>query len=178
MNGSAKTQKPKAANNLPVRGLLPLTGRKSSSFFSFFNQINLEVFFMIQLKSLNSVQLIGRLGKNAELRASKSGTQFLTFGVATEMRFKAGEEPVTTWHNCTMGGASVSKIAEMLTKGSMVSVRGYIRYRKDGEKNYTDIAVEELVFLSSPKDAAKTASANSAPAQQVSSDAEADAVPF
>jgi single-strand DNA-binding protein len=114
---------------------------------------------MLQIKSLNSVTLIGRLGKDAELRSTKSGTQFATFGLATEMKFKSAEESVTTWHNCTLGGASVSKVAPMLTKGSLIAVRGYLRYRKDGDKQYTDVCVEDVTILSTPKSAAHSESA-------------------
>jgi single-strand DNA-binding protein len=129
---------------------------------------------MLQIKSLNSVSLIGRLGKDAELRSTKSGTQFATFGLATEMKFKSAEESVTTWHNCTLGGASVAKITPMLVKGALVSVRGYLRYRKDGEKMFTDICVEDLTVLSTPKSASATHS-ESAPQAQDETD---EGMPF
>ena len=97
----------------------------------------------------NLVVLIGRLGKDAETR-TVGDTTVSNFSVATERRFKKGEEWVseTDWHNVVLwrGGG----VTQYLTKGMMVSVQGRLQTRsfeKNGEKRYSTEVVAETVGL-------------------------------
>lgn len=102
--------------------------------------------------TMNRVILIGRLGKDAETKTVGEFT-VTKFSIATERRFKRGEEWVseTDWHNVTLWRSG--KLAEYLTKGTLVSVEGRLQtrsYEKDGEKRYsTDVVAESVGLLSS-----------------------------
>ena len=60
--------------------------------------------------SVNKVILVGRLGKDPELRSIPSGTSVAKFSLATDDRFtdKAGEKQERTeWHNIVVWGKLV-----------------------------------------------------------------------
>jgi single-strand DNA-binding protein len=99
--------------------------------------------------TMNKVILVGRLGKNAETK-SVNDTTVTKFSVATENRFKRGDEWVTEtdWHNVTIWRSG--KLAEYLTKGKQVIVEGRLqtrKYEKDGETRYSTEIVAESVGL-------------------------------
>lgn len=102
--------------------------------------------------TMNRVILIGRLGKDAETK-NVNETTVTRFSIATERRFKKGDEWVseTDWHNVTLWRSG--KLAEYLTKGTLVSVEGRLQtrsYEKDGEKRYsTEVVAESVGLLSS-----------------------------
>lgn len=111
--------------------------------------------------SLNKVMLIGRLGKDPELRQSNSGTSVVNFTMATSERYKeqgASEwTEKTEWHRCVCFGSRAEVIAKYLKKGSPVYVEGGLQTRswddKDGQKKYsTEIVVRDFQFLDGPGD--------------------------
>lgn len=74
----------------------------------------LILFIMLQL------QFIGNLGKDAQVKTTKEGREFLSFSVAV----KTGENE-TTWLDVAANGGA--KIAEYLRKGREVFVQGNLR---------------------------------------------------
>lgn len=124
-------------------------------------------------RSLNTVMLIGRLGKDAETRYTQGGTSVTTFSLATDRQWKdksTGEwQKETQWTDCVQWAAE--GVAEYLTKGKQIFVRGRLHTRsyddRDGRKVYrTEVIVEELILLSSndrPAAQAAAASAGAAP---------------
>ena len=84
------------------------------------------------LMNLNEVTLIGYIGKDAETKTLQSGTQVISFSVATNSFWKDnnGEERKNTqWHNIAYGDG-FAKFADRLTKGSQVFVRGQLLTRE------------------------------------------------
>lgn len=108
---------------------------------------------------VNSVRLIGHLGKDAEIKGDS--TQFTTFSIATTEKWKdkeGNQKEETQWHNCTMSG---SALAKYLLKGAKVAVEGKLTYReytdKDGNKKQaTQIRVNEIQIVQFVNDAAKS----------------------
>ena len=104
--------------------------------------------------NLNKVQLIGRLGKDPELKSLPSGTQVCSFGLATTNSYKDKEgnkKEETEWHNCVAFGKSGEVIAQYMKKGSLLYVEGRLQTRSwdgtDGKKNYrTEVIVEKSQF--------------------------------
>lgn len=105
---------------------------------------------------LNQAQLIGRLGKDPEIRITQAGLSVATLTLATTEKWKdskSGEtKEATEWHRVTL----YSKLAEIaeryLTKGSLVFVQGKIQTRKytdkqGVEKYSTEIHGLELKML-------------------------------
>ena len=90
--------------------------------------------------SLNSVQLIGNLGRDPEVRTLQSGSKVANLRIATsESWTKDGErQERTEWHSVVIWG-KLAEIAERFCrKGSKVYVRGQLQTRK-----WTDAAGAE-----------------------------------
>ena len=102
--------------------------------------------------TLNKVLLVGRLGKDPEIRFSGEGNAIANFSIATNETWKSKEgnqEEKTDWHNIVVFGASAEKyIQPYVQKGTLVSVEGKLQTRdwedKDGNKRYTTEVVADL----------------------------------
>lgn len=82
---------------------------------------------------MNSVQLLGRLTRDPEMRAT-SNTTVTRFTVATDR--KEGADFIA----CTAFGKTAENISKYFKKGNRIAVFGSIRtssYEKDGQKRYT-----------------------------------------
>lgn len=107
------------------------------------------------MASLNKVMLIGKLGKDPEIRYSANGTAFANFSLATDDRRKGanGEWIDTTeWHNIVMAGKLAEIAGKHLAKGAQVYVEGKLQTRKwqdkDGRDRYsTEVFAEKMVML-------------------------------
>ncbi|HMP99943.1 MAG TPA: single-stranded DNA-binding protein [Cyclobacteriaceae bacterium] len=104
----------------------------------------------------NNVQLIGRLGKNPEVKTFDSGKTLATFSVATNESYRnAKGEKVeeTQWHNIVAWGKLAEVASKYLKKGSEVALQGKLihrDYESNGVKKYiTEINVHELMMLGS-----------------------------
>ena len=104
----------------------------------------------------NTVQLIGNLGKNPEIKTASNGHKYATFSLATTETYnnKAGERVKdTTWHNITLWEKQAELAEKYLTKGSQIGVVGKLvnnEYTdKDGnKKSRYELRVTEMQFLS------------------------------
>ena len=121
--------------------------------------------------SLNKVILIGRLGKDPEVRYTGDGKAVSNFSIATDESYKNREDEKqkkTEWHNIVAWGDTVTNfIQPYLHKGDMVAIEGKLQTRsweKDGEKKYTtEIVVTNIIGLVTAKtegNAAPTARGN------------------
>lgn len=95
--------------------------------------------------SLNKVQLIGKLGKDPEIRHFNNGGSVASFSVATSESWKdkaTGERKENTqWHKISIFNTALVSIAErFLRKGDSVYIEGQLetrKYEKDGRDVYT-----------------------------------------
>ena len=79
----------------------------------------------------NKVILIGRLGKNAEVKTAQNKKDYAVLSIATSESWKndKGEyETRTEWHRVYAWG-NLSNFAKTLLKGQLVSLEGKIKYR-------------------------------------------------
>ena len=142
---------------------------------------------------LNKVTLIGRLGKDPEVRHFDNNSMVCNFSVATSESYKDKEgnrQEQTEWHNIAIWRSGLAGVAEKyLKKGSLVYIEGKIRTRswedQDKNKKYTtDIIVDNFKMLDSRKEGSNEsygpppASATDAPAANQSSNEETDDLPF
>lgn len=103
----------------------------------------------------NSVQLIGRLGKDPEVKNLESGKMLTTFSLATTDTYKNAQgEKVqdTQWHNLVAWDKTAEIVGNYLKKGNEVAIEGKLTTRSyetnKGEKRYvTEINVNEVVML-------------------------------
>lgn len=103
----------------------------------------------------NSVQLIGRLGKDPEVKTFGKSVK-ASFSIATSDSYKnAKGEKVeeTQWHNVVIWGKLAEVAGKYLKKGEEVCVEGKLVHRNyetdKGEKKYfTEINVNDMLMLS------------------------------
>jgi single-strand DNA-binding protein len=107
------------------------------------------------MKSLrNSVQLIGRLGKDPEVKVFGEKKK-ASFSIATTDSYKnAKGEKVedTQWHNIVIWGGLATVAEKYLKKGNEVAIEGKLVHRvyetSAGEKKFiTEINANDLVML-------------------------------
>ena|SRR5579871_3280030 len=109
------------------------------------------------MKSLrNSVHLIGRLGKDPEVKifASKKKASFSIATTETYKNAKGEKVEDTQWHNIVIWGKLADVVEKYLKKGSEVALEGKLIHRvfetDKGEKRYiTEINVNDLLMLGS-----------------------------
>ncbi len=107
------------------------------------------------MKSLrNSVQLIGRLGKDPEVKVF-GDTKKVSFSIATSDKYKnqKGEKVEDTqWHNVVIWGKLAGVAEQYLKKGQEICIEGRLVHRDyetdKGEKRHiTEINVNDFVML-------------------------------
>ena len=107
---------------------------------------------------MQKVMLIGRLGRDPELRYSQQGTAIAQFSVATTERWtdKDGElHEHTEWFAVKTFGRRAEIVGEHLHKGSSVYLEGRKRTeswddKQTGAKHYRDLVyVDRIEFLDS-----------------------------
>jgi len=110
-------------------------------------------------KSINKVTLIGRLGRDPELKYTASGTAYCRFSIATDDSWtdrKTGErQERTEWHNVVAWERLAEICGQYLAKGRLVYIEGSIQSRQwedqDGNKRTShDIRARDMVLLGSP----------------------------
>lgn len=141
---------------------------------------------------VNKVILIGRLGKDPEIKSTPSGTTVTKFSLATDEKFtdRAGEkQDRTEWHNIVAFGKLAEICGQYLRKGKLVYIDGSIHYdswddKESGQKKYrTEITAANMKMLDRKGDdeggsyagASRKSAGTSTGAPQVEDDEE---VPF
>tara|TARA_R110002020_G_scaffold8918_1_gene35778 strand:- start:1277 stop:1666 length:390 start_codon:yes stop_codon:yes gene_type:complete len=104
---------------------------------------------------MNVIILHGRLGRDPELRQSKSGTDIVTFSLATNDGW--GDNKRTNWHRCKAFGKRAETIERYLKRGDGVMIRGSIDYREwvddEGAKHkLTEVLVDDFDFVAKSGD--------------------------
>ncbi len=105
--------------------------------------------------SLNRVILLGRLGRDPEVRYAQSGTTVATLNLATDERRPDGNggwKNETEWHRVVLFGKQADLAKQYLTKGREVLIEGSLRTRqwqdKEGQKRYTtEIVAMNMRFV-------------------------------
>jgi single-strand DNA-binding protein len=107
------------------------------------------------MSSVNKVILIGRLGKDPELKTTPAGQTVCSFSLATSETWKdknGQKQEKTDWHNINAWGKLGEIAGQYLQKGREVYLEGRIStqtWEKDGEKKYkTIIEASDIKFLS------------------------------
>jgi single-strand DNA-binding protein len=101
--------------------------------------------------SVNKVILIGRLGRDPEVRTMQSGDKVVSFGLATSESWKdkvTGErKEKTEWVNVVIFNEHLTKVAEQyLRKGSNCFVEGQLQTREYTDKDGNQRKVTEVVL--------------------------------
>ena len=140
--------------------------------------------------SVNKVILVGRLGKDPEIRSTSGGKSVASVSLATDESYKNSQgERVkkTEWINLVIWGPSVEAFVQpYLHKGDLIYVEGKLQTRqwesKDGGTRYTtEVNVTDIKGLvtggqdqPATKSNAGATRSNAAPAQQQNNPPEVD----
>jgi single-strand DNA-binding protein len=149
------------------------------------------------MSSVNKAIILGRLGKDPEVRYMPAGDAVASLSVATSEQYKdkSGEKKEKTeWHNIVIFGKLAEIAGQYLKKGSLAFFEGRIQTRKwqdkEGQDRYTtEIRADRMQMLdarsdgsSAPSDSSwKESSQGAKPAASASAgfaDFEDDDVPF
>lgn len=109
----------------------------------------------VKLVSVNKVLIIGRLGRDPELKYTQSGTAVCSLSVATDESYKdrdGNKVEKTEWHRVSCFQKQAENCANFLAKGSLIYVEGSLATRKwqdqQGQERYTtEIKAERVQFL-------------------------------
>ena len=105
---------------------------------------------------INSVVLVGRLTRDAEMTYANSGTAICKFAIANNYSRKQGDswQDETNFFDCVLFGRRGEALQRYLTKGQQVGVQGVLRqdrWESDGQKrSRVQVVVNELNLLGSP----------------------------
>jgi single-strand DNA-binding protein len=85
------------------------------------------------MSGVNKVILVGRLGKDPEVRNLENGAVVANFSIATSESYKdrtTGEKKeITEWHNIVLWRGLAEIAQKYLHKGDMVYIEGKLRTR-------------------------------------------------
>lgn len=138
--------------------------------------------------SVNKAILVGRLGRDPEIRSTPGGTTVAKFSIATDDRYTDREgqkQERTDWHNIVAFGRLAEICGQYLRKGKLVYIEGQIRHdswddKETGQKKYrTEIHAREMQMLGSKGDGGGSGSQDSYEPVGVGNDGpDDDNVPF
>ncbi len=98
------------------------------------------------MSSLNQVNLIGRVGRDPDIKTTSKGDLYAKFSIATNKWRKtmSGEyDEITQWHNIVVWDPKLAeKVQKGVMKGSLVHVTGEIKTREYEKDGVTKLAVD------------------------------------
>ena len=126
---------------------------------------------------INRVTLVGRLGRDPEMRQTGTGNPVVNFSVATNESWKdknGEQQERTEWHKVIAWGRLAEICNEYLTKGKQVYIEGRLQTNewedKDGNKRYTtEVVANEMKMLGTRSEEGYTS-----PSEQASKGGEMD----
>ena len=104
---------------------------------------------------MNSVQIVGNLGSDPELRQTSSGTSVCNLSVATTRRYENGDgqwEEKTEWHRIVCWGKTAENCDKYLAKGRRVAIEGRLQTNEwtdnqGRDRETTEIVASNVEFL-------------------------------
>lgn len=103
---------------------------------------------------MNTVNLVGRLTRDPEVRYTDGGSSVAKFSLAVDRRFKQEGGQTADFPNCVAFGKTAEFIEKYFSKGQRMGAVGRIQTgsytKEDGTKVYTtDVVVENVEFVES-----------------------------
>ena len=104
-------------------------------------------------RTINRVELLGRVGIEPEMRYTPGGTAVTNLRLATD-RYRKDAEDATDWHSVVVWNKLAEAVNEYVGKGQRVYVAGRLVQNSwegdDGQRRYrTEVHAQEVVFLDS-----------------------------
>ena len=104
-------------------------------------------------RTINRVELLGRVGTDPELRKTQGGTAVVQLRLATDRR-NGNEDSQTDWHSVVCWDKQAEAVARYVHKGERVYVSGRLNQHTwetdSGERrSRTEVHAHEVIFLGS-----------------------------
>jgi single-strand DNA-binding protein len=122
---------------------------------------------------MRSVQLVGRLGRDAEIKYTPSGTPVANFSIAVDAG-KKNDNKQTLWVNCTLWEKRAESLAPYLIKGKMVAVEATLEEprcwisKQSGEAQCSlNVTVRNLTFCGGAEKKAEPEASDPRPGLEV-----------
>jgi single-strand DNA-binding protein len=110
----------------------------------------LEIEGLRGMAGINKVIILGRLGRDPEVRNFQNGGKVVNLRIATSERYKdreGNQQERTEWHSVAIFNDRLGEVAEKyLRKGSEVYIEGQIETRKWQDKDGQDRYTTEIVL--------------------------------
>lgn len=116
---------------------------------------------------MNTLNAIGNLGKDADIRYTPNGDAVAQFSFALTSGY--GDKQITSWLNCNIWGKRAETLAPMLLKGTKIGITGELTNRpykaKDGTEKYSlEVRINDVTLLGAKQ---STNNAQQAPADNL-----------
>ena len=102
-------------------------------------------------RTVNKVELLGRVGTEPEMTYTPNGTAVTKLRLATDRRRKDADD-ATDWHNVVVWGGTAEAVNQYVAKGQRIHVAGRLVQNTwqtdEGEhRSRTEVHTQEVVFL-------------------------------
>ncbi|MEJ0054525.1 MAG: single-stranded DNA-binding protein [Bacteroidota bacterium] len=112
------------------------------------------------MAGVNKVILVGRLGKDPEVRNLENGATVANFTIATSETYKdkttGDKKEITEWHNIVLWRGLAEIAAKYLHKGDMIYIEGKLRTRSWEKENVTryttEVVGDNMTMLSTKRE--------------------------
>lgn len=108
------------------------------------------------------ISMVGRTGRDIELKQGRGNNMFAAFPFATDYVYhnSAGDKVTeTSWHRVLVSGKTAENVSRFCGKGSLLAISGRLRvrtYTKDGVENTaTEVVADEVVFVQTKRPASE-----------------------
>ena len=110
---------------------------------------------------LNRIVVMGRCGKDPEIRATQKGTAVASVTLAVDRDYSADQNKETDWIDVVAFGKTAEFVDKYFSKGQMAVVSGRLQIRnwedKEGNKRRSaEILADHVYFGEGKKDRAET----------------------
>lgn len=114
-------------------------------------------------RGLNKVMIIGRLGRDPEMRYTPSGRPVTTFNVATSRSWNSSDgerHTETEWFNVVAWGSLAEICKQHLIKGQQAYIEGRLQTRvwednSGNKRSSTEIVANEMIVLGDRKESSQ-----------------------
>ncbi len=96
-------------------------------------------------KEINQATIIGRVGKDPDLRYFESGTSKASFSIAVNRPTKNKE---TDWFDIVLWGRQAEIAGEYVRKGSLVGIVGQLDWESWNDKTSGELVVKPVIAAS------------------------------
>jgi single-strand DNA-binding protein len=94
---------------------------------------------------MNSLCIIGRVGKGGGTLRNVRDRTVLSFSVAVNVGY--GQNEQTLWFDCSLWGARAEKLAEYVRQGDQIGVTGELSTREHEGKTYLKIEARDITLI-------------------------------